>query len=309
MTEPLVSQVIKSPNRYLRAVKTYIDLISRDVPLVYGSGLKRLYALSSGVATLNDEQIEGIAAKSEALNLIDYNPNHFMMKCIFKNISLYGQELKRMINARIISISNGDVRNPDPAVKFSADEARRFYYLPPASFIKRLQKVLADRVDAKYITTHVGPSFSEVCNDAVFLQSRMQLQEGHMSPNESSWGALMNVVEGLADLLESEAKYVLVDDNYKDVARPALTIMLFIGKALMGDLTDAPLRKDINLVDLEGKLNLTDGTLASVPFPLRQTVSVFADNDHHGVSLKGRDYLSAVSSAAFYRSSEDEGQD
>jgi hypothetical protein len=301
--EPRVSQQIKSPNKLLGAVKAYIDLISRDAPLVYGSGLKRLYALSSGVATLNDADIEAIAEKTERLKVLDTNLDIFMMECILKNISLYGQEIKRLLHARIVAIANGDVRNAEPALKFSADEARRNFYVPASSLVLRIQKVLGDYVNAKYTVGMVAASIDDVTHEALFTLSRSQLQEGHLTPVETSWGALARIIDELTDLMDREARHVYQGVHYKDGARPALTILWVIAKLLMGDLTNDPFRKDINMVDLDSKVNLSDGTLAAIPFPLRNTVDVFADTDHYGVSMKGRVYLSTVSAAAFYRSS------
>ena len=306
--EPLISQQIKSANKFLWAVKTYLDLISRDDSLVYGSGLKRLYALSSGVSTLNESDIEAIAAKAERLNLIPNNLHGFMVSSILKNIELYAKELQRMINSRIVDISNGDVKNPDPLFKFSAEEARRYYYTPPASFLVRLQKALIEdtNITSYSFSNPVVNSLQDVANDADILLTRMQIDEGHLLPVETSWGALSRAVDGVVERLESEAKYAIPDQDYRIRARGGLKILWFIGKLLMGDLSVKPLRKDVNLVDISGTLNLTDGTLAALPFPLPETVNVFSDFDGKGLSMKGRFYLSAVSGAAFYRGGDED---
>ena len=301
--EPLISHQIQPANKFLWAVKTYLDLISKDDPLVYGSGLKRLYAMTSGIATLNDSDIEAIVSKSERLNLIPQNLHGFMTSSILKNIELYGRELQRLINDRIVSIANGDISNAVPFLKFSAVEARRFFYVPPTTFINRLQKALID--DTGYHGYGSGQpqvnTFQDVANDAVVLLTQMQINEGYSTPTQTSWGALTKCVEGLVETLESEAKYPVPDRDYRIRARACLKILWFIAKLLIGDLTVKPLRQDVNMVDLDQRLNLSDGTLASIPFPLPQTVSLFSDDDGRGITLKGRFYLSAISAAAFYR--------
>jgi len=310
--EPLISQQFKSANRFLWAVKTYMDLISRDGPLVYGIGLKRLFVMKSGVATFNDGDIQAITDKSEKLKLIPHNLTTFMTSCVVKNIELYGKELQRLIQKRIVQISNGEVRNPDPLFKFSAEEARRYFYIPPITFIQRLQKALAEDLDNRGRYSFSQPAvvtLQNVADDADILLTRMQIEEGHLSPTETSWGALVKVIEQLIEILERESRYSTTDQDYKLRSRPSLRILWFIGKLLLGDLTPAPARRDINLVDLDTKLTMSDGTLASIPFPLPQTVEIFSDFDGQnktGVSMKGRFYLSAIAAAAFYRNDLDD---
>lgn len=304
--EPLISQQVKSANKFLWAIKTYLDLISRDDQLVYGSGLKRLYTMSSGVNTLNDGDIEAITAKSERLGLLPGNLHGFMISAILKNIELYGRALQGVIESRIVSISNGDVKNPDPLYKFSAEESRRYFYVPPHQFVARLHKALGDDIGDGGFNNNafrgqpIVTRLQDVANDADIILTQMQNDEGHITPIETSWGALASGIEGLIDVLRREAAYPGAVQDYRTRARACLKILWFIGKTLLGDLTVHPQRKDINLIDLNVELNLTDGTLASIPFPLKDTLKVFSDEDGRGISMKGRFYLQAVSAASFH---------
>lgn len=301
IVEPLVSQQAKPTNSFLWAVKSYLDLISRDDPLVYGSGLKRLYSMSSGVATLNDEDIEAITAKSEHLKLIPNNLHGFMVSSILKNIELFGRELQRIINNRIISIANGDVYNPYPLLKYNAILGHRYFYTPPAYFVKRLQKAIIDDTGLRYsFSPPLVTSIQDVSNDVDTIMVRFNTDESRIELTETSWGALSKAVDDLVEILSSETRHAIKDQDYRTRSRPALKILWFIAKLLNAELNFTPQRKDVNLIDLNNKLNLSDGTLASIPFPLKETVNLFSDNDSRGITLKGRIYLSAISAVAFY---------
>lgn len=302
IVEPLSSRQVKPAHKFLWAVKTYLDLISRDDPLVYGSGLKRLFVMASGVATFNETDIEALVAKADETRTIPQNLHGFMTMSIAKNIELYGKELQRIIQDRIIGISNGDVANPIPTAVYNADRARREFYVPPAPFILRMKKALDDDIGLRDLNflPPVVTSIQDVANDGDLLLARMQMDEGYNSPTETAWGALANVVEGLVSVLERDALHGPVVD-YRIRARGALKLLWIISKLLMGDLTVKPLSEDITLVDLDQRLNLSDGTLAAIPFPLRETVDLFSDEDSLGITMKGRFYLSAVAGAVFYR--------
>lgn len=304
---PLVPQQAKPIDSFLWAVKSYLDLISRDDPLVYGSGLKRLYSMSSGVATFNDADIEDITAKSEHLKLIPNNLHGFMVTSILKNIELYGRELQRIINRRIVDIANGDVYNPYPLLKLNAVLGHRYFYTPPVYFVKRLQKAIIDDTGPRYsFSPPLVTSIQEISNDADMILAHFNTDESRIEMTETCWGALSKAVDDLVELLTREARYPVPDQNYRDRSRPALKILWFIAKLLIAELNFVPQRKDINLINLNNKLNLSDGTLASIPFPLKETVNLFSDNDSRGISLKGRIYLSAISSAAFYNANIDD---
>ena len=302
-TEPLVSQQIKTSNTLLWAVKTYLDLISNDTNVVSGSGLKRLYVMKSGIATLNDTDIQAIVAKADRLKLLPDQLGGFMISSILKNIELYGKELQRLIQSRIVAIANGDVRNPEARLKYSPEAARRYFYAPDANFVARLSKALEQDRGFDYLNSSppVVVKLSDVVIDAEILLTRAQIDEGHLVPTETSWGALIKGVEGLIDVLEQEARYPIADRSYRNRPRSALKILWFITKLLMGDLTPNPKAGDLNRVALTQKYKFTDGTLASIPFPLPATVELFQDDCCHGMSVKGHLYLSAVSAAAFYR--------
>jgi len=112
---------------------------------------------------------------------------------------------------------------------------------------------------------------------------------------------MMKQVEEMVSVLKRAAEYPGPGALYKERPRYVLKILWVITKLMLGDLTTAPQRRDTNLVDLDQTINMSDGTLAAIPFPLQQTVSLFADSEVHGISMRGRYYLSAVSAAAFYR--------
>lgn len=303
---PSITQDIEPAPPVLWAVKSYLDLISRDDALVYGPGLKRLYTMSSGLATYNDEDIDAATAKAEKMGLIPFSLHSFMMTSILKNCFLYGGVLSDLINERIVSIANGDVQNPEPTVKYSPIAARRHFYVPPATFIKRALKAINE--DTGYHTNWGGhpnvTTVQDVANEADFILTQMTGNEGHIFPGESSFGALAKVVSGLLGILEMESTYPSDSLDYRRRSRGALKILWFIAKLLLGDLSVRPERKDINLVDLERKIHMADGTLAAIPFPIPQSIALFNEyGSSSGVSMKGRFYLAAVSAAAFDRRS------
>lgn len=300
--EPLVTQQIKPADQFLWTVQTYLELVSRDTPLLAGKGLKRLFTLSSGVPTLYDADIEAITAKSERMGLIPANLSGFMTASIMKNMTLYGTELAQIIYDRIAQIACGDIRNPPPMVKYNPVESRRYYYLPPPTFIARLTKAVQEDIGGN--RDHGSPSVTlqDVANDAHYLLARMQMSEGHITPQESAFGAMAQCVDHLVSILDLESSGPSPRSDYKFRSRGCLKILWVLAKLIMGDLIEKPERQDINRIDLGGDLSMTDGTLASIPFPVRQAVYVFSDEDTGSVSLRGRAYLSAVSAAAFYTS-------
>jgi len=303
--EPLVSQELEPANPTLWAVKSYLDLISRDDRLVYGDGLKRLYVMSTGLATYNEDEIEAATRKAEKMGTIPNGLYGFMIQSILKNCFLYGKVLADLIYERITSIANGDIRNPNPRVKFSPESARRYYYVPSADFVGKALKAINEDCFASNSIFSPRPtvtSIQDVANQADFILTQMQVDEGHIFPQVSTFGAIDKVIDSLLYILENEQKYPTSDADYKTRSRGALKILWFIAKLLLGDLTIVPDRKDLCAVDLEHKLAMTDGTLVAIPFPIPQSMTLFSDNDHLGVSMKGRIYLSAVAAASFDRS-------
>lgn len=298
---PLVAQEIRPANPRLWAIKAYLDLISRDDPLVYGSGLKRLYTMVSGLPTFNEVDIISVTKKSEKMGLLPASLHGFMMRSILKNCHLYGITLCEMINSRIVSIANGDIVNPDPQLKYNPIESRRYYYLPDFNFVKRVQKALLDDIngDFGFGNKPVVTSIQDVANEADFILTQMQGNEGRIYPNQSSFGALSSVVDRLRAELELEANCPVENRDYRRKARGALKILWFIAKLLYGDLTVRPERKDLSVIDLDSNITMSDGTLAAIPFPIRQSLGLFIDDEGHGLTMKGRTYLSAVAAAAF----------
>lgn len=304
ITQPPISRETKPAHKFLWAVKTYLDLISRNDPLVPGAGLKRLYVMSSGISTFNESDIEGIVAKAERLKILPMNLYGFMISAVLKNCFIYGKELQAIINGRILDIANGRISNPAPTAVFDASRARREFYVPPATLIKRIDKALRDNYAGSnfVLSGSMVTQLQDVANDADLVLSQMQGNEGFISNTESSWGALANAVNELTNNLERESLYGTVNTDYRRSSRSSLKILWVIAKILMGDLTIRPKAEDMGLVDLDKSLSFTDGTLAAIPFPLQETARLFSDNDGNGVTMKGRMYLSAVSNASVYRS-------
>jgi hypothetical protein len=304
MRFPKVTQQVHPANAILWAIKTYYDLITvSGTPLHYGDGLKRLFVFTSGVSTMGESDIEAITAKAIRDGLLPRSLDGFMNDCITKNCFLYGKTLAELLLQRIISISNGDIQNPAPTLKFSAIEARREFYQAPQSLLVRLQAALHDDTGLEFIrdARPVVTRLSDVAHDSDALLGRMQIDEGHLAPVSSSWGVLISCIEQLVEVLENEVKYPYEGKSYTQRAQPALKLLWFFGKLLMGDLTVVPQRKDLDLIDLDAKIRLTDGTLASIPYPLKQTIMLFEDRDSATITFKARSYLGAVSAAAFYR--------
>lgn len=295
--EPTVSQQVHPAHPLLWAVKTYLDLITKEEPLHYGSGLKRLYAMTCGIATLNDEDVEGITQKALGMNLIPHSLRTFMMKSITTNCKLYGDVLSALIQDRILGIANGDVVNPAPLLNYSPVNARRYFYTPPNTLLIQIDKALRDA--NYYDAAHTV--MSSVATDAMLVLNRMTKSEGNITPDSTSYGLLGKVLVGLTDLLERETYETIDTYEYRKNARPALTILWVLAKMLMGDLTLMPLAQDINAVDLQHRLRFTDGTLASLPYPTVGTVMVFQDEEVYDMSMKGQMYLSAISVASFDR--------
>lgn len=281
----------------LWAVKTYLDLISKSDRLTYGSGLSRLYTLSAGLATLNETDIIDMTNKAVKMNLIPKSLDTFMGMSILKNCYLYGTLLSDIITDRVIGIANGDIENPPETVRHNPERARRAYYVPPVTFVRRLQKALIGEFDS---TSPVR--LEDVALETNLLMAQLERNEGVNTPTQASWGALVSCVEKLLELLRSESIYGADRNDYKLRARPALKILWFIAKLLTGDLTDKPSRADMMAVDLDRRVCMSDGTLAAIPFPIKQSTSIFEEYElSSGISMKGRAYLAAVAAAAFHR--------
>lgn len=304
------SNQLSASHPTLWAVKTYLDLISKSDRLIPGTGLRRLYSMTHGLATLNETDIVDMTNKAQSLGLIPKNLDGFMNQAILKNCYIYGGILSDNINDRIIGIANGDIQNPVGSVRFNEQRARRAYYVPAITFIKRLQKALKTDFGSPYRDEQLPAiSLEQVSEETFLLLGQYQRNEGTITDQETAYGALIECVEKLLSILQNEAMYVDQASDYRKRSRHALRILWFIAKLLNGDLTDKPARGDLARVDLENKINMSDGTLAAIPFPIKQSVSLFEDYDApSGVTMKGRIYLAAVAAAAFHRCIEsDEG--
>jgi hypothetical protein len=277
---------------------------------VPGTGLRRLYTLSHGLSTLNETDIIDMTEKALRLGILPRSLDAFMNTAILRNCHIYGGVLSDIVNDRIIGIANGDIQNPVGSVRNNEQRARRAYYTPSIVFINRLQKALNQDLGPVF-NSHELPAISleNIAEETMLTLSHYQRNEGTITDQETAYGALVECVEKLLSILKNEAMYAEGACDYRKRSRHALRILWFIAKLLTGDLTDKPSRGDLARVDLENRLNLSDGTLAAIPFPIKQSLSLFEDYDApSGVTMKGRTYLAAVAAAAFHRCKEsDEG--
>jgi hypothetical protein len=304
--EPKITQIISSPNSILVAIRAYINLITKNEPLVPGPGVNKIYAIMSGSSSLWNEDVNAIAAKSERDGLIPKNMTSVMNFCILKNCKIYGDVLVDLINDRILAISNGDVINPDPTLHYNVISARRYYYTPTIALVKTIRRAIlnnAYRNPWEKNPDEGGCTLTDACNDAMMLLKQMEMNEGRIYPNQTSYGALSNIVQELKAVLSDSNNYISDNLDYISKVRPALTILWVIAKLLYGDLSTNPMPKDINLVDVSSGIQLSDGTLASIPFPTKETIYIFSSQNEESLSIKGRAYLAAVSGAAFYKGS------
>lgn len=292
---------IKKSDARIWVVKTYIDLLTRSDDLVYGSGLKRLYVMSKGNTAFNHTSIIDATNKAISMGLIPEGLKGFMNSCIAKNSYLYGVILKDIIEDRILSIASGDVVNPEPRVRSNPERSRRYYYTPPASFIKRLYKAIkTDFGPSGFYMPPAIPSFEEVALESEYILTRMSGSEGYSQPEQTSFKGILSCVNALVTILESSSCNTSQED-YKAVPRNILKILWSLAKLLTGDLTTEPRRSDIEAIDLTTRISISDGTLAAIPFPIPASLDLFCEYEegNRGISMKGRTYLSAVSSASF----------
>jgi hypothetical protein len=305
--EPLVSQEIEPAHPMLWAVKCYIDLISQpNRRLPSGAGLKTLFAMTTGTGSFNPDTVMATTAQAVDMKLFPGDLPGFLNYSVTLNCAIYSRILAEMIQDRIMGIAKGDIRNPDPTVKFNAAEARRYYYLPTFLYVQRLTKALNDPGNSVYDDGYHTPvvSLEMVANESDYLMAQLQATAGHITPQSSSFGALDTAVKKLLDSITTEATAPGFCNDYLKRARPTLKVLWFIAKLLYGDLSVAPELKDINVADLDMVVNMTDGTLASIPFPTPQIVPLFDEPDSGlGLTSKGRAYYNAVSAAAFYNRS------
>lgn len=299
--EPAIVYTVPPADKFLWAVKCYIELLSKNRQPVYGSGLKTLYAMVSGAETLNTYDIDNMVCKAEKMKIIPKNLDNFRDYAIGVNISSYAQELVNRIQDRIMSISRGEVTNPDVMVTYNPASARRNYYVPPFTLIKNLKDNLR-----LYERTRCGMNkdfaFTDIlvniCNDFDLCLYRLKGTQGTSFPSQASFTALNNCMEELLyNLSLGNPMYGSQETNgdYLVNSRSILKIFWVIAKMLYGDLSENPFEKDTNVIDLDSQINLSDGTLAAIPFPTHQTVMMFADDAPVGLTAVGRRYLTAVS--------------
>ena len=293
---------IQSPsNPRLWTVQCFLALISGSENLVPGDGLKRLYVMSSGLNSYDDDDIKCAAAKAEAEGYLPGGMKRFMNTSIVKNCLLYADMLRKMVENRVVDISNGSVSNPMTTIMNSNIRSRKNYYIPPFSFMKQVNTALQDwgveRTDA---TRH---SLWNAANDAEMLLNQLQGREGYIDPQPSHFSAIVNILSRLHSTIDMELYFSRNRDDfdYRLIARPCLKISWFITKLLMGDLNVRPTQQDLAEIDLDKRINFSDATLACIPFPTNQTVSLFSEPETSGISFKGRNYLAAASRAAFSR--------
>ena len=296
---PNVIAEVPTANRFLWLVSSYIQLITSDYNLKHGSGLNKLYTITSGVDTLNMHDIRAITDKAEELGIIPPSLYDFMMKSIMGNCRFYGYQLADMINYRIIGISNGDVVNPSTRFRHDPSQGRRAYYVPPIHLIERLVKGLDSDWARRETNRFPSQTLTDLSFDAMNTLSTMTLNEGHIFANKTSFASIVSIVDKLVNILRNEADYP--DSDYRNRSRPALAILWVIAKLLMGDLSIRPQPHEVNTIDIDRKIRITDGTLAAIPFPIKQTLVLFHEDIAASPSPKAQDYLNAVSSTTFYQ--------
>lgn len=297
------SNLLSASNPKLWAVKAYLDLISKSDRLVPGSGTRRIYAMSHGLSTLNETDIIDMTNKSMALGIIPRDLSGFMNKAILRNCYIYGTILSDIINDRIVDIANGTVENPAGEVRNNSERARRYYYVPSPVFLARLQRAIKTDSGSPYRDVHLpAVSIESAAQEAMMMMVQYVRTEGTITDQHAAWGTLVSVVEKLVFILRNEDIYAVPGSDYRTKSRHALRILWVIAKFLTGDLSEHPSQGDQAAVDLEKRYNMSDGTLAAIPFPIKSSMSLFEDYDApSGVTMKGRAYLAAAAAAAFHR--------
>lgn len=290
-----------TPNALLSAVRAYLDLISPQT-LTYGNGLKRLFVITRGVATFDPTDVEGITNKAVRMGLVPHSLGGFMRNQIALNCATYATLLHDVISQRLVMIANGDVRAPKAYSVNNTVKARQQYYLPPSNWLASVQDALV-RDFGNYQTNGDAQGYSRIrncANDATLLMQRFSGSEGALFPTAPAWGLLSAVCVQLTEMICEESAYVYGEIDYQRRIAPGLRCLWFIAKLLLGDLSTLPQPYEVNQIDASNTINMTDGTLAAVPLPLRQTVGIFQD-DIVGLSMKGRIYIGAVAAASFFK--------
>lgn len=296
-----VTQEIAGSKPLLLAVRSYLDLITSSDQLVHGLGLKRLYVMSTGLVSFNDSDVEAVVTKADAQGLLPFSLRGFMIHRIVRNCDLYGQLLAEQIHNKLMAIASGDIPQPRIPLGYDTVGSRWFYYLPPQTLISRINKAVLCNLDGLG-DGNIPGSLSELAQDAQMALANASAREGHLIPDVSSYSAIAGAVNRLTTLLGAESYYPVDRLDYKNRARPALTILWVLAKFISGDLSNKPQRHELSQTDASQKLSFSDGTLAALPFPTKQTIRVFDDGEYgRGTSLKGRAYLSAVSRATLCR--------
>ena len=291
MRENPVTRTLRPSVPFLDVVARYLDLITTGDRLNYGSGLKYLYALSSGVDTFHGPSVQEALVQMEEAGLIDTTLDGFLMASIRKNLFLYGALLRNKLIERIIAISSGEVRNPEPMIVGNPMTSRRWFYNPP--------KTLLDQV-TKVCTTYrphedpIGLSFADVSQASVYELTVAQARDGHLYPAEASYAQTMAAANALVEILRTERELDAYRD-YRLVSRPAVQILLVLEKFLEGDLTVSEAKKVYPISGEEGTIALFDGTLAAIPAPHKGDLATFADREALRMGRKGVAYLGALS--------------
>ena len=293
---------------FFSMVQAFVELISQSPNrLTYDKGLKRLYASVSGCDTLNDQDITGITDKAIRLGLVPGDMTGFMNQSIRRNCQVYAAELIRLINARFVGISNGEVTNEDTSIRYNPSEARRNFYLPTPELVRKLWQAV-DKDDAISRFCNVKPivyTLKDAAYDSKLYFQRVSTSEGRNTSDNTCYGALSKLIKKMSFELGLDNDSPIPCENFRNSALPLLSILLDLAKLLYGDLTLRPARANVNQTDLRRKLAICDGTLAALPFPTCHVIEQFEESTWEqqttGMSAKARAYLNAVSAAEFFR--------
>lgn len=302
---PVINLTEPHPSKLLVTIRAYIDLLAQSKSLTPCDGLKRLYVLSAGLETLNTEDTVAVVRKAQKSGMLKEGMHSFLTQSIVRNCYLYARILEDVAVGTLERIANGDLVNPPSRVSNNGDKARRLFYLPPITLITRLKQAV-DRDYSVWFADENSPvpAISDVAQEAMMLLQQMDRQAGNISPNQAAYSALYATFTRAVTLMEDLSGYPEPPLWAREKARDLLKVLWVITKLLLGDLAVQPKSEELNQVDLESHLAVSDATLAAIPYPTKMSVHTFAhregDAPVQGLSFKGRAYLAAASACRGY---------
>jgi len=271
----------------LFVVRSYLDLISTSQPPKGMSGLAKVFALTRGAPTLNDDELLELLNDTKALGLLPTSWDNFTTLSINRNCAILAHLLKIYIRDRIVAIANGEIQNPQEALVADPSRTRRSFYTPPTTFVNHFQRTL-DFNDP-------GDTIATLRNNAIVMLTQVRGAEGQIFPGSNPLSPLYRSVETLVSYMETTE-----DTKTFTESRDGLTVLWVIGKMLFGDLTMCPDAADHFPVNVSRTFKISDGTLAAIPFPTIQTLQSYHEPDcAYTVSLKAQQYIDALAHPEF----------